>query len=118
MTGKMTGVTGVSFSVFERTVTGNDVGSKIKSKENKQHSKTAPLPSVCDQILKSSVFSVYWRPSAQLFPSFSLHVISVTFNVKFPQIRTSSHIFFPRLADVLDFYNVVHPLRRHFPFRR
>lgn len=50
-------VTDLRFGVSEHTVTGNDMRSKIKRKENKQHSKTAPLPSVCDQILKSSTFS-------------------------------------------------------------
>lgn len=80
------------FSVFEHAVTGIDMRSKIKRTENKQHSKTGPLPSVCDQILKSSMFSVHWRPSAQLFPLFSLHVISVTLNIPSPQICTTSLI--------------------------
>lgn len=74
-------VTDLRFSVFEHTVTGNGMRSKIKRKENKQHSNTAPLPSACDQILKSRMFSASEAFSTAI-PSIFIG-ISVTFNVAF-----------------------------------
>lgn len=72
---KWQGVKDLRFSVFEHTVTGIDMRSKIKRTENKQHSKTGSLPSVCDQILKSSMFSVHWG----LQQSYSLYFLCMLF---------------------------------------